>query len=141
MTKLIKFLLARFAEDEEVAKSHGGLGEWAAEYTPPKPPVEAGRWNVVSAERDRHVPDLPAERVVEAYLSFPYGGERSTVQHIARWDPARALAEVDSKRRIVHDLGGFFGMSDFEAGLIEHTFRLLALPYADHPDFNPDWRP
>ncbi|MFJ4847564.1 DUF6221 family protein [Streptomyces sp. NPDC088733] len=57
-------------------------------------------------------------------------------EHIARWDPARVLAEVDSKRRafeLLHDEGGDLMFAD--------VFKLMALPYADHPDYEDGWRP
>jgi len=73
--------------------------------------------------------------------------------HIARWHPARVLAEVDAKRRIVDRLdywetaasrAGVAGLSNFERGTraeLLATCRLLALPYADHPDYQPAWVP
>jgi hypothetical protein len=69
----------------------------------------------------------------------------------------RVLAEVDAKRRIVkwceevigdRDLSQYdqFGSlkDDKDAlavTLAVETLRLLALPYADHPDYREEWRP
>jgi hypothetical protein len=44
--------------------------------------------------------------------------------------PARVLAECEAKRRIVEQVNG-----------MEYVLRLLALPYADHEDYRPEWRP
>jgi hypothetical protein len=69
---------------------------------------------------------------------------------MARWDPARVLAEVDAKRRILTahtammpgwcttcDVPG-----DYRGNLSGcETLRLLAMPYADHPDYRPEWTP
>ena len=74
--------------------------------------------------------------------------ERVT-RHIIRHDPARVLAEVAAKRRILegHALCGTgLGLCDHahrrpasvESGRCG-TLRDLAAPYADHPDFNPSW--
>ena len=58
-------------------------------------------------------------------------------------DPDLILAEVEAKRRIVNAIGE----ADPHAAYITATFtgwdvlRLLALPYADHPDYDPSWRP
>ena len=52
-------------------------------------------------------------------------GPRGTVEAI----PGRALAECDAKRRIVTECGWVTVM------------ELLALPYADHPDYREEWRP
>lgn len=77
--------------------------------------------------------------------------------HIASWDPARVLAECEAKRRIVELHGPEPGFVDrrwlyckvcvrFHADIdCENeawpcpTLRLLALPYADHPDYRPEW--
>jgi len=73
-------------------------------------------------------------------------------EHIARWHPARVLAEGDTKRRIIEQhhrsgvtcprcsLGTEDGQVVFERDPCE-TLRALALPYADHPDYQPEWAP
>lgn len=76
--------------------------------------------------------------------------------HIARHDPARVLREVEAKRQIV-DLHrpvqrrstGSSGGAIEDCQVCDHfpaqypcpTLRLLALPYADHPDYREGWRP
>ncbi|MDB5243970.1 MAG: hypothetical protein JWP57_4596 [Spirosoma sp.] len=49
--------------------------------------------------------------------------------HFARWAPARVLAECDAKRRAR------------EMQIADELDRILALPYADHPDYRSEWRP
>jgi Family of unknown function (DUF6221) len=49
------------------------------------------------------------------------------------WD--RLLAECEAKRRIVREWG------QFETYNGEGLMQVLALPYADHPDYLPDWKP
>lgn len=44
---------------------------------------------------------------------------------------ARALADVEAKRRIVRECR--------RAGFLR-VLRLLAMPYADHPDYDERWR-
>ena len=72
--------------------------------------------------------------------------------HIARWDPARILAEVDAKRRIIAGhppnpprsaQGDFCQTCDVRGGgpYPCDTLRLLALPYADRPGYWGSWRP
>lgn len=83
---------------------------------------------------------------------------RAVAEHIARWDPQRVLAECESKRRIVelHEpmvelrptkSGDYTEYhvcsecSDLDEVLFPcTTVRLLAQPYADHKDFQPEWR-
>ena len=66
--------------------------------------------------------------------------------------PARVLAEVEAKRRIVeehsdtkedvHECQGYID-DRRSVAIWEHcpTLRLLALPYADHPDYDEEWKP
>lgn len=65
------------------------------------------------------------------------------------WSPARVLAEVDAKRRILAE-HPWRHEPDWPSGrqcrqcATEHpctTLRLLALPYAGHPDYREEWRP
>lgn len=81
--------------------------------------------------------------------------------HIARNSPARVLREVEAKRRVMerhspvplgprakkgtpHSCAGCnfeYGDIDFVTDDIEDCpeLRDLAAPYADHPDFDPNW--
>ena len=69
-------------------------------------------------------------------------------------NPARVLAECEAKRRIVelHSWGEGHECSVYDrTGEVDNcryviggecsTMQLLALPYADHPEFRPEWRP
>jgi hypothetical protein len=79
-------------------------------------------------------------------------------QHAARHDPARVLADCAAKRQTVvacreiaadmHFLGARQqGLPDFpltprnQHQLAALTLALLALPYAGHHDYRPEWRP
>jgi Family of unknown function (DUF6221) len=139
MDDLITFLRARLDEDEAWARS-------AAEFN-------ATEW------------DNPSTGVVSTGADGLDGllatSDRGLAGHIARHDPARVLAEVDAKRRIIdlHHTKVFetvhgspeFGHdfwcevchvpSDQRGRTWCLTLRLLALPYADHPDYREDWRP
>jgi hypothetical protein len=58
--------------------------------------------------------------------------------------PARVLAECEAKRRIVELAHKQFDKVPVD-GVAELVFDevlvLLALPHADHPDYDPAWRP
>lgn len=60
-------------------------------------------------------------------------------------DPVRVLAEIEAKREVVrlaeraHDYHETF-MNGFSAAM-EEALRLFALPYAAHPDYQPEWAP
>lgn len=55
--------------------------------------------------------------------------------HMDRWSPDRVLAECESKRRLLDWL------TPVDVGSEGwYALRILALPYADHPDFREEWR-
>jgi hypothetical protein len=123
---LDEFLLARIAEDQRMAAdaaAASGRQAWSVEDVPLDGPVQRG-----------------------------------TAEHVARYDPARILAECTAKRRAVlacraarPDMAFLGarpqGMADFpltprdQHQFAALTLALLALPYADHHDYRPDWRP
>lgn len=154
---LVVFVRARLDEDEAAAGA-----------------ASPGPWHV-NAESD----EVLAVDGVTVADGFALSGRqlRVTTAHIARHDPARVLAEVEAKRRIV-DLHPYttqraassetsfrsaYGPNwekrlknldtpycetcDVDDGVIAsdgtpcETLRLLALPYADYPDYWEEWRP
>ena len=148
MSDLTEFLLARIAEDEHDAKRALGLDLSVRLRT--------------QAERMVHQhgsPDPPDEPNAADSLWWT---AQDVVQWLTPYGPARVLAECEAKRRIVaaHPLTtdaipqGYVGKSagfgcstchDWD-GMTEalgncETLRALAMPYADHPDFRPEWRP
>jgi len=61
-------------------------------------------------------------------------------------DQQRVARECEAKRRIVEMwmAYGREGIGDWRDGYtaaLEDVVGFLALPYADHPDYNPEWRP
>jgi hypothetical protein len=121
---LADFLLARIAEDEAASLAAAT--------------VRVGLPSIPSAPLAR---EWTAEGV-RALLPHAVAG------HVARWDPARVLAECQAKRRIVDTCVPRVEITDM--GSADRQFipgppdmallRLLALPYADHPDYRSEWR-
>jgi hypothetical protein len=102
-------------------------------------------WNVFRAE-DAAAADDPYEG--EQNDLVVYGNVKPQSEHIARWDPARVLREVEAKRRIVDWVVGAQaaageppGFDPADAEALTHAVRLLALPYADRPGYDEAWRP
>lgn len=128
---LIQFLEERIAEDEAVARRTTGPWKFHPESLSVVLPTA------------RHVPDL-AEIV-----STPRAVEDA--RHIVCWDSARVLAECEAKRRVIgeHQNGnGSMCSSCGDGGEYGYgvrwpclTLRFLAMPYADHPDYDEEWRP
>ena len=138
---LIEFLLARIAEDEAMARTvaDGGSGQWQS-------------WN--RSWDPEPVRDIATDG--NRIASVP----TTLDEFMCRHDPARVLAECEAKRRIVEyaievaDYEGAvisleFGSADLHAQPIamavketmDDVLELLALPYADHPDYLPEWKP
>lgn len=78
------------------------------------------------------------------------GGAVAWAKTDERWlleiDPARLLTECEAKRQIIERARMAWDNSDCtecnEAGyLADDLLKLLALPYAGHPDYRDDWRP
>ena len=117
---LVRFLLDRIAEDRLAA-----IGS------------APGPWSVV----DDRGPDGIA------HCLYFQGGyyisetliNRPTAEHIARHHPIRIIAECDAKRRIVQECLAL-GEEVYNASSADVILAALALPYADHPGYRPEWR-
>ncbi|MEU2924226.1 DUF6221 family protein [Streptomyces sp. NPDC007251] len=158
MTKdLVQWLLAQLDEDEQIARAAGGRSEqaWAADLSG-KDPAGLPSWPVVV----RYVTD---GRLRGAVANLPVTNERSEdrMVHIATHDPARVLREIGGKRRLIARGGPFCTSDCDEPGNepmdpdtnwttpLEHHLdcaayeaaKLMALPYADRPDYDEAWRP
>lgn len=99
---LVEFLLARFGEDEAVAR----------DAIDPERPGTHWQWKIPGgADPDgplwlRTVEEFPTASGVGPLPAFPLGYEVTAdssraMPHIARHDPARVLAECASKRQII----------------------------------------
>jgi hypothetical protein len=133
MVTVTEFLLARLAEDEAVAREAALTVGWDG-FGDQR--VRSGQqwvysYHVVKRVRD----DGPTDRRTVADCGSFVG--MGTAPHVARWDPARVLAEVEAKRRIVEHHSPDDNWSYGEPCT---TLHLLALPYSDHPDYHEDWR-
>lgn len=123
---ITEFLTARVDEDEAVAREAGGSP------FKPFPRWVAGETNNAGIRREDGVP--------VAGHSWP-----REMEHIARFDPTRVLADVAAKRAIVASWRDPFGnwtaaQADAARAQKERTLVLLAQPYAEHPDYDPAWR-
>jgi hypothetical protein len=71
-------------------------------------------------------------------------GPYSSLRLAAQENAERWRAECEAKRRIVELAWHHFGEDDYAWGM-EHAkgevLKLLAVPYADHPDYRDEWRP
>lgn len=143
---LTEFLLARYAEDEAVARA-ATPGPWTWEE-PSTEKWPSGDQSLVTAWSESDGSPKPV-LYGWGYDASGIDAEDADRVHIARHDPARVLAECEAKRRIVSlfaptladDKRAALGEWDETAWRGEQALRALAQPYADHPDFQEEWRP
>ena len=68
--------------------------------------------------------------------------ERWATWGAGRWDQRRVLVECEAKRRIVNACARTAGLTEPRPGyLADFVLAQLALPYADHPDYQQEWKP
>lgn len=120
MTDLIEFLRARLAQTEQLAQAAAAAQDG----------IDAG-W-VMCVLYDPVTGSKVAGRNPSPRAAFV----------AIECDPERMLAEVEAKRRIIDAHVSGDALCDRCAGSPEDcpTLQLLALPYADHPDYRDEWR-
>lgn len=137
MDDLITWLKAAMDDDERVARA------CAEVYPPPWDVSDRGHTAEVKADEPdfRRVAELQQDPAIDGWLS-----ER--LDHIARWDPARVLADIDSKRRIVAEYIKAVDRrkqhrEDLAAAgallALLVAVKAIALPYADRPGYREEW--
>lgn len=135
MSDLMAFLNARLDEDEMAAKA------CAEVYPSPWEISDRGWVAKVRADEPNFwvVAELEQHPSVDGWL-----GDR--LDHIARHDPNRVLADIAAKRRIVEEYEAVREAnadSDIDRCLVSSLsacLRSLATVYADHPDYQPEWK-
>lgn len=126
VSALVKFLTARLGEDHE-----RGTGD--ARFSSIEAVAEYGERMVADVEAKRRIVDLhphttQREQQGETSLRRNYG---------PHWEKRlKHLDEFYCERCHVED-----GVIEGDGGRPCETLRLLALPYADHPDYDGSWRP
>ena len=140
---LVTWLRAQLDEDERGAReaAERDSGEW----------FMGDRWNVYRIEDEARYDD---DYQGEENRLVVYGNIKSQSEHIARHDPARVLAEVEAKRRILdgwreadreaHVDDGDERVAALMQGRLlayQAVTRRLGLPYADRPGYREEWRP
>lgn len=130
MSDLTEFLQARLAEDEQAAREAADhdSGRW----------FMGDKWNIYRAESEVDEVDGTVTHDLIAW-----GNAKPQSEHIARHDPARTLADIEAKRRIIAEILAECegAMYDPHRGIYGKTLRLLAQPHADHPGYDPGWKP
>lgn len=132
--ELVAFLRAALDRDEQVARE-AGPGPWLALTTRdftggPDSALDLGG---------------PSGRVVLAGWFDDDPIRPTEAEHIARWDPARVLAEVQAKQRILDPWLPEDQRDSVDDEVIHYqlalddVIRLLAQPYAGQPGWREEW--
>lgn len=137
-----EFLLERIAEDEAVAKT---AAKWG------------GKWRVyrnfedskiIDGDIDGIIVDKPFEEswqrtcITHDAEGIMPSVDEDAAPHIARFDPARILAECSAKRGLLegHADGSHICVDNYMTADNECYHMLyLAAPYSSHPDYDLDW--
>ncbi|MDL4817781.1 DUF6221 family protein [Actinomadura opuntiae] len=126
---LVDFLRARLAKDEQVARACSGAA-WAA--------ASGGTVRLDGGDGPGDEPGFVASAENASYA-----------EHIARHDPSRVLQDAAARRQLVDDCekhawiiaqGRATPEQQAAQAVREQALRLLALPYAHHPDYQVEWR-
>lgn len=113
---LVEFLTARYYEDEAIARAVPFEHYEAVEYL----------WETKYLQLTCDNGETGATSEMNAHIA----------DHAARHDPARVLADIAAKRRLLESHDDALLEGD-EVSM--WMARCLAAPYADHPDYNPAW--
>lgn len=120
--ELAAFVRRQLAEDERVAReAAANNGVWSVST------FDFG--TEVAVSRDELSPVITADGRLD----------RDDAEHIARWDPARVLAEVEAKRGILDECADTLGDYDDGSWLAKLAIQLLAQPYAGQPGWRAEW--
>jgi hypothetical protein len=125
----VSFLRARLNEDEQVAQGAVHDPDCAG----------AGIWT-------RYCGVV----VGDIHIYDEGGHSPEQAEHIARWDPARVLAEVATKRRIIELCEGAIEAGELSpnttwnddakgAVVAEQVLEIMTQSYLGHPDYDPAW--
>jgi hypothetical protein len=151
MEDLIGFIKARVDDDERAAvdaSQQAASEHWRATELDDRSVTDPRRRRVWGVATQQEIP----RALALCRADVPVGARSMLAVQIARHDPARVCREVRAKRRILDQAEYVLQEADKSAGtpaarvgegragVIDFVLRGLALPYADHPDYRPEWK-
>ncbi len=128
---LITFLRARLDEDERTARK-AFARPWIRHE------------NVAGVHAGDAGEGLPFGTAIADCRRVRDGYGVPNADHIARYDPARVLAEVEAKRQIVDEYEKvawvMIPWAIERATALQVALKALTAAYADHPEYLKEWR-
>jgi hypothetical protein len=134
---LVTWLRAQLDEDERAARA-ATAGPWW--HNPGKAwlsPEAFEAFDRTKGEEFVGYGESPFSGCIATTGPASHAQSMADAEHIARHDPARVLAEVDAKRRILDG----HAMETHWCPMGDGILRVLALPYADRPGYRNEWKP
>ncbi|MEU9987598.1 DUF6221 family protein [Streptomyces sp. NPDC048045] len=131
---LVRFLRARLQEDAQVARD-------AIDGAP------GAVWGVIADDIEQVLTSRAGRTTHTPLVQFGADDPVKLLTHVARHDPVRVLRDVDARRALLDEHGARHGRCRtctgrrLTTGLRSPcaTLRLLALPFAGHPDYDASW--
>ncbi|MGW8719655.1 DUF6221 family protein [Streptomyces althioticus] len=140
MDELVAWLGVQLDEDDRIARAacEYAEAEWRLDedgatvlWWPPEP-------RVAEKEREKGLPVVSDRWRGQAIES---SGAR-VAPHVAEWDPARVLREIDAKRRtLVRCQEAMLSASPMLVHFAKQTVWEMAQPYAGRPGYREERRP
>ncbi|MFJ6061624.1 DUF6221 family protein [Streptomyces tendae] len=135
MDDLVRWLRAQLDEDERTARAASWTGDantWHAEPSPYGARNGGQRWYVEDAMDDG----------VVSHVDPAASDDEGVARHIAEWDPARVLREIDAKRRtLIRCEEAMLSANPMLVHFAKQTAWEMAQPFADRPGYQESWRP
>lgn len=142
MGDLVTWLRAQLDADERVARTATQARWW---HNPRKQwlgPDAFEAYDQTKGEEFVGYGESPLSGCVAATGPADHPQSMADAEHIARWDPARVLAEVETKRALLEEtIRPYLGAETTAARVAVVALRLLAQPYAGRPGWREEWRP
>jgi hypothetical protein len=133
---LVRWLSACLDEDERIARA-ATPGPWRQHDT------HLGQYGYAATVLSGEGNDTDLRAWLPSMSHEPWDEARNVwndAAHIAEWDPARVLLEIDAKRRIIAAYENYDREAP-ELDVPESVLRLLATVYRDRPGFWEGWAP
>lgn len=161
ISSIVEFLIARYDEIEAAARAVAAELvtrniapiRQTEEYHLRATAWESGPYAIVGA----HAVTVDFKPYCRSHVAVVDPTRPSIADHIALHDPAYVLADITAKRKILEEHAPFRGEYDKITGCETCSYRddweelqvempcptlwLLALPFADHPDYQAEWTP
>lgn len=156
MDDLIAFLRAQLDKAEAMARATTPVlspGQWIVtrdKHAEDDAPLALVQGKDESAGDAIFHEDYVSGREIIVYSAGWQDEAEANLRYIAANDPASVLADVAAKRQIIEWLAAELDLPNepgqgLAAALSDakaiKALKILALPYADHPDYRPEWRP